>query len=86
MRHGRHGEFIGVHEQQPVTAGGWLAQLQEQLPIDTTDAERACHHAQHLLRDGAHADQQLQCLAQANAAGMSKVQALQAVIAAGACN
>lgn len=86
MRHGRQGEFIGLYEQQPVTAVGWLAQLQEQLPIDTADAERAFHHAHRLLRDGTHADQQLQCLAQASAAGLGRAQALRAVVAAGACN
>ena len=26
-RHGRHGQFIGVHDQAQVTAEGWLAQL-----------------------------------------------------------
>jgi carboxylate-amine ligase len=63
-----------------------LAQLQEQLPVDTADAERAFHHARHLLRQGTHADQQLQCLAQASAAGLGRAQALRAVVAAGACN
>ena len=86
MRQGRHGAFIGMHAQQPVTAQGWLAQLQEYVPIDTVDAERACQHAQHLLRDGTHADLQLRCLEQASTAGMSKAQALQAVVATGACN
>ena len=86
MRHGRHGAFIGMHAQQPVTAQGWLAQLQEHLPIDSVEAERACQHARHLLRDGTHADLQLRCLEQARAAGMSKAQALQAVVATGACN
>lgn len=86
MRHGRQGEFIGLHEQQPVTAEGWLAQLQEQVPIDTADAERAFHHALCLLRDGTHADRQLQCLAEASAAGLGKAQALQTVVASGACN
>ena len=86
MRHGRRGEFVGLHEQQPVTAEGWLAQLLEQVPIDTVDAERAFQHAQRLLRDGTHADQQLRCLAEASAAGLGKAQALRAVVAAGACN
>ncbi|MBK4993154.1 carboxylate-amine ligase [Pseudomonas sp. S37] len=86
MRHGRHGAFIGMHAQQPVTAQGWLAQLQEHLPIDSVEAERACQHARHLLRDGTHADLQLRCLEQASADGMSKAQALQAVVATGACN
>ncbi|WP_336332658.1 carboxylate-amine ligase [Pseudomonas putida] len=86
MRHGRQAQFIGVHEQQLVTAAGWLAQLQEQLPLDTVEAERAYCHAQRLLQDGTHADLQLQCLAQASAAGLSKAQALLAVVAAGACN
>ncbi|PYB73665.1 carboxylate-amine ligase [Pseudomonas sp. LB-090624] len=86
MRHGRHGQFIGTHEQQPVTAEGWLAQLQEQVPIDSADAERACQHARELLRNGTHADLQLQCLAQAGADGLGKAQALHAVVAVGACN
>ncbi|MGE8322423.1 MAG: carboxylate-amine ligase, partial [Pseudomonas sp.] len=62
------------------------AQLQEQLPIDSADAAGAFGHAQCLLRDGTHADQQLCCLAQARAAGLSRAQALRAVVAAGACN
>ncbi|MFJ4386248.1 carboxylate-amine ligase [Pseudomonas sp. NPDC089408] len=86
MRHGRHGEFIGMHQQQPVTAAGWLAQLQERVPIDSVDAERAYQHAQHLLRDGTHADQQMRCLQQAAVSGLSKAQALRAVVAAGTCN
>ena len=85
MRHGRHAHFIGCHEQQPVTAQGWLAQLQAQIPIDSADAERACQHALHVLRHGTHADQQLRCLAQARADGLGKGQALRAVVAAGTC-
>ena len=56
------------------------------MPVDSVDAERACQHARHLLRDGTHADQQLHCLAQAIANGLGKAQALQAVVAAGTCN
>ena len=60
--------------------------MQEQVPVDSVDAERACQHARHLLRDGTHADQQLHRLAQAIEGGLDKAQALQAVVAAGTCN
>lgn len=86
MRYGRHARFIGMHEQQPVTAEGWLGQLQALVPVDSVDAERACQHARHLLREGTHADQQLHCLTQAIASGVGNAQALQAVVAAGTCN
>lgn len=86
MRHGRHGRFIGMHAQQPVTAEGWLAQLQEHAPLDSADAERAYWHAQQLLRNGTHADRQLHCLEHASAAGLSRTQALHSVVAAGVCN
>jgi len=81
MRHGRFGEFIGLQDQQPVTAMGWLSQLQACLAIDTVDAERACRHAQHILQQGTSADRQLAVLAQALAAGASTAQALHAVAA-----
>lgn len=81
MRHGRFGEFIGLHEQQPVTAMGWLSQLQERFAIDTVDSERAYRHAQHILEQGTSADRQLAVLEQSLAAGASTAQALQAVAA-----
>lgn len=56
------------------------------MPVDSVDAERACQHARHLLRDGTHADQQLHRLAQAIEGGLDKAKALQAVVAAGTCN
>ncbi|WP_264313311.1 carboxylate-amine ligase [Pseudomonas putida] len=80
MRYGRQGQFIGTHEQQPVTAEGWLAQLQGQLPVDTADAERSFQHARRILREGTSADRQLHCMAQAHADGKSAAQALQAVV------
>lgn len=41
LRQGRLATFIGVHAQQPVSAEGWLMQLQQQCPADTADAERS---------------------------------------------
>lgn len=80
MRHGRHGEFLGVHEQQPVSAHGWLAQMRSQFPADTADAERAYLHAERILRDGTSADGQLQRLEQARASGLDSRQALRQVV------
>ncbi|MNG78675.1 Carboxylate-amine ligase YbdK [compost metagenome] len=80
LRYGRHGTFIGVHEQQPVSAEGWLAQLQVQCPLDSIDAERSFTHAQRILRDGTSADRQLDSLARASAAGASSTQAWRAVV------
>ncbi|MCO7514037.1 carboxylate-amine ligase [Pseudomonas guariconensis] len=79
-RHGRHGQFIGVHDEQPVSAEGWLAQLQAQVPVDSADAERAFIQAQRILREGTSADQQLDCLAQAQGAGLDHRQAVRAVV------
>lgn len=79
-RHGRHGQYIGVHEQAPVTAEGWLAQLQGRYPATTVDAERAFIQAQRILREGTSADHQLDCLAQARGAGLDARQALRAVV------
>ncbi len=80
LRHGRHAEFIGIDEQQPVTAEGWLAQLESQFPIDTVDAERAFMHARQILRDGNSADRQLACLRQARDNGLNPAQAQRQVI------
>ncbi|MBC3479621.1 carboxylate-amine ligase [Pseudomonas sp. SWRI77] len=80
LRYGRQGQFIGTQEQQPVTAEGWLAQLQGQFPVDTVDAERAFEHARRILREGTSADRQLECLGQACAAGKNATEALQAVV------
>lgn len=66
MRHGRLGTFIGLVEQQPVGAEGWLAQLQGQCPADSADAERAFMQAWRILREGTSADRQRNWLAQAN--------------------
>ena len=62
LRQGRLGTFIGVYEQQPVSAEGWLTQLQLQCPADTADAERAFIQAWRLLRAGTSADHQLSVL------------------------
>ncbi len=62
LRQGRLGTFIGVYEQQPVSAEGWLTQLQLQFPADTADAERAFIQARRILRDGTSADHQLSVL------------------------
>jgi glutamate---cysteine ligase / carboxylate-amine ligase len=80
LRHGRHAEFIGIDEQQPVTAEGWLAQLESQFPIDTVDAERSFMHARQILRDGNSADRQLACLRQARDNGLNPAQAQRQVI------
>lgn len=80
MRYGRHGQFIGADAQQPVTAQGWLGQLQGQFPVDTVDAERAFQHAHGILREGTSADRQLHCLERAHADGQSAAHALQAVV------
>ncbi|PMZ88296.1 MULTISPECIES: carboxylate-amine ligase [unclassified Pseudomonas] len=66
MHHGRLGTFIGLVEQQPVSAEGWLAQLQGQCPADSADAERAFMQAWRILREGTSADRQRSWLAQAN--------------------
>ncbi|MGJ7550686.1 carboxylate-amine ligase [Pseudomonas alloputida] len=79
MRHGRFAEFIGLHDQQPVTAEGWLSQLQARHAIDTVDAERACRHAQYILQAGTSADLQREVRARALADGASAARALQAV-------
>lgn len=79
-RHGRHGQFIGVHDQAPVTAEGWLAQLLAQFPADTLDAQRAVLQAQRILREGTSADRQLHCLEQARSGGRDVRQALHAVV------
>lgn len=81
MRHGRFAEFIGLHDQQPVTALGWLSQLQTRWPTDTVDAERSYRHAQHILQQGTSADQQQAVLEQALANGATTAQALHAVTA-----
>lgn len=79
-RHGRHGQFIGVHDQAQVTAAGWLAQLLAQFPADTLDAQRAALEAQRILREGTSADRQLHCLEQARSGGRDVRQALHAVV------
>jgi len=79
-RHGRHGLFVGVHDQVPVNAEDWLAQLQAQFPTDTVDAQRAVLQARRILREGTSADRQLACLAQARSDGLDVRQALNAVV------
>ncbi|WP_060507067.1 carboxylate-amine ligase [Pseudomonas sp. NBRC 111124] len=80
QRHGRHAEFIGIDGQLPVTAEGWLAQLEAQYPVDSMDAERAFSHARQILREGNSADKQLACLREARDNGLSPAQAQRQVI------
>ncbi|MDF0732226.1 carboxylate-amine ligase [Pseudomonas entomophila] len=81
LRHGRHATFIGLHDQQPVTAEGWLAQLQGAFPALTIDAERAFLQARRILEEGTSADHQLACLAQAQGRGVGRQRALAEVVA-----
>lgn len=80
LRQGRLGTFIGVHDQQPVNAEGWLAQLQAQCPADTVDADRAFVHARRILRDGTSADHQRATYALARDQGLDDRQALRNVV------
>ncbi|MFQ6573971.1 carboxylate-amine ligase [Pseudomonas sp. UM16] len=80
LRYGRHGQFIGQHQQQPVDALAWLGQLQGQLNCATLDSERALRHARRILRDGNSADRQLRCYAQAMRSAVGNRQALRAVV------
>ncbi|MHC6225624.1 carboxylate-amine ligase [Pseudomonas sp. X10] len=80
MRYGRHGTFIGVHDQQQVSALGWLAQAEARFGCDTLDAERSLHHARRILAEGTSADRQLACHEGARRNGMDSRQALRAVI------
>jgi carboxylate-amine ligase len=79
LRQGRLATFIGVHEQQPVSAEGWLMQLQLQCPPDTADAERSFVQARHILREGSSADRQRQAFALAREHGLDNRQAIRAV-------
>ncbi|MFB4394276.1 MULTISPECIES: carboxylate-amine ligase [unclassified Pseudomonas] len=80
LRHGRHATFIGIHEQQPVSAEAWLAQLQMQCPADTADAERAFTRARRILRDGTSADRQRAAYAQAREDGLDDRHAMRSVV------
>ncbi|MFT0869013.1 carboxylate-amine ligase [Pseudomonas sp. CAM1A] len=80
LRHGRQGVFIGIEEQQPVSAEAWLAQLQVQCPADSADAERAFMGAWRILREGTSADHQRELLAAAIAEGEDKAGALHRVV------
>jgi carboxylate-amine ligase len=80
MRHGRFAEFIGIHEQQAVTAPAWLGQMQAQFAPDTVDAERSYQHAWRILQQGTSADRQLQTLQCTLANGASAAQACHAVV------
>ena len=79
LRQGRLATFIGVHEQQPVSAEGWLMQLQQQCPADTADAERSFIQARHILREGSSADRQRQAFVLAREQGLDNRQAMRAV-------
>ncbi|MDF9617981.1 carboxylate-amine ligase [Pseudomonas entomophila] len=78
-RHGRRGTFIGAVDQQPVSAEGWLAQLQAWLPADSADAERSFMQARRILREGTSADRQRAVYAQARENGLAGSEALRAV-------
>ncbi|WP_043196529.1 carboxylate-amine ligase [Pseudomonas putida] len=80
MRHGRLATFIGVHDQQPVSAEGWLTQLQVQCPADTADAERSFMQARRILHDGTSADRQRYAYALAREHGLDDRQAMRAVV------
>jgi len=79
-RHGRQGTFLGVHDEQPVDAAGWLAQLQALLPPDTVDAERSFRQAAQVLQEGTSAERQLACFSQARGQGFDVRGALRAVV------
>lgn len=80
LRYGRLGEYIGLHDQQPVSAMAWLAQAQVQFPCGTADAERAFLQARHILAEGTSADRQLAVLARGRADGLDHRQALRKVV------
>ncbi|WP_444757931.1 carboxylate-amine ligase [Pseudomonas sp. A014] len=80
LREGRRGTFIGVHDQQAVSAEGWLTQLQMQCPPDTADADRAFMHARRILRDGTSADHQRDTYALAREQGLNDRQAMRNVV------
>ncbi|HYQ52098.1 MAG TPA: glutamate-cysteine ligase family protein, partial [Pseudomonas sp.] len=79
-RYGRQGTFLGVHDEQPVNAAGWLAQLQALRPPVTVDAERSFRHAERILSEGTSAERQLERFDQARAQGLDVRGALRAVV------
>lgn len=79
-RYGRQGTFLGIHDEQPVNAAAWLAQLQALQPPVTVDAERSFMHAARLLCEGTSAERQLACFEQARAQGLDRRGALRAVV------
>ncbi|MCG8295212.1 carboxylate-amine ligase [Pseudomonas entomophila] len=78
-RYGRRGTFIGAVDQQPVSAEGWLAQLQSWLPADSADAERSFMQARRILCDGTSADRQREAYALGRENGLAGSEALRAV-------
>ncbi|CAG8863494.1 Putative glutamate--cysteine ligase 2 [Pseudomonas fluorescens] len=80
LRYGRQGEFIGSHDEQPVSALGWLAQAEARFPCDTVDAERAFLQARRILAEGTSADRQLAALARARANGLEHRHAMREVV------
>lgn len=86
MREGRHATFIGIHEQQAVSAEGWLAQLQKQCPADTVDAERSFAQALRILREGTSADRQRVAYALARDDGLDNRQAMHKVVKQVTCD
>lgn len=79
-RHGRDGTFIGAHDQHPVTASSWLAQLRALKPPDTEDAGQAFDQAARILREGTSAERQLLTFERALAHGQDARHALRAVV------
>ncbi|MDZ3992449.1 carboxylate-amine ligase [Pseudomonas sp. Teo4] len=79
-RYGCKGTFIGVQDRHPVSAEGWLAQLQSLMPPDTQDAEQAFYQARRILSQGTSAERQLAMLAGALEQGWEQRLALKAVV------
>ena len=79
-RYGRQGTFIGVHQEQPVTAAGWLAQFEALLPAACVDAERSFRHAARIIAEGTSAERQLAAFEQARTQGFDLRGAMRAVV------
>ncbi|BBH45755.1 putative glutamate--cysteine ligase 2 [Pseudomonas sp. KU43P] len=79
-RYGRQGTFIGVRDEQPVSAAGWLAQLEALVPAVTVDAERSFRHAARIVSEGTSAERQLAVFEQARAQGCDLRGMLRAVV------
>ncbi|WP_205300373.1 carboxylate-amine ligase [Pantoea sp. Ap-967] len=80
LRQGRLATFIGVEGQQPVSAEGWLAQLETKCPAETVDAERSFAQARRILCEGTSADRQRAAYALAREQGLNDREALRTVV------